>query len=52
MDLAGQYPERVQTLWARLQEIRNVARERHIVADEVQELDAEAQALLDKLGYK
>ncbi|MDG1500660.1 MAG: sulfatase [Planctomycetota bacterium] len=52
VDLAGQYPERVQTLWARLQEIRNVARERHIVADEVQELDAEAQALLDKLGYK
>lgn len=52
VDLAEQRPDLVQSLWQRLKDVRDVARSRHIRVDEVQELDAEAQALLDKLGYK
>ena len=51
-DLADQRPDLVESLWQRLQEVREVARSRHIRVDHVQELDAEAQAQLDKLGYK
>lgn len=50
-NLAAQRPDLVESLWKRLQEVRDVARTRHIRVDKVKQLDAEAQAQLDKLGY-